>query len=100
MSVFRVQRKSGYEYVTIANSLEDAKVLDDDTVKRLTALEVLNLSDSLGNDLLDELYLALQQLSDTVTDLKRRNPGAFTGDGPAGKLWDAMDTFLSGRWEG
>jgi len=106
MPVFRVQREDGYKCVTIANSPENAKKLDGDTVERLTALEVLeqvcadlNLGDY-GDDLANELYPAMQRLSDTVTDLQRRNPGAFASDDPAGKLWDAVDAFLSGKWEG
>lgn len=106
MPVFRVQREDGYKCVTIANSPENAKELDGDTVERLTALEVLEqicadlYFGDFGDDLADELYPAMQRLSDTVTDLQRRNPGAFASDDPAGKLWDAVDAFLSGKWEG
>ena len=106
MPVFRVQRESGYEYVTLANSPEDAEEIAEDTATRLTALEVLeeicgDLYDyDFEDDLADELYGAMQRLSDTATDLKRRNPGAFASDDPAGKLWDAVDAFLSGKWEG
>ena len=104
MPVFRVQREDGYKCVTIANSPEDAEEIAEDTATRLTALEVLeeicgDLYDFEG-DLADELYPAMRQFSDTATDLKRRNPEAFVGDDPAGKLWDAVYTFLSGRWEG
>ena len=104
MPVFRVQREDGYKCVTIANSPEDAEEIAEDTATRLTALEVLeeicgDLYD-FEDDLADELYGAMQRLSDTVTDLQRRNPGAFAGDGPAGKLRDAVDAFLSGKWEG
>ena len=104
MPVFRVCHTWGEDYVTIATSLEDAKELDGDTVERLTALEVLeeicgDLYD-FEDDLADELYPAMRQFSDTATDLKRRNPEAFVGDDPAGKLWDAVDAFLSGKWEG
>jgi len=104
MPVFSVQRESGYEYVTIADSPEDAEEIAEDTATRLTALEVLeeicgDLYD-FADELADELYLAMRRLSDTVTDLQRRNPGAFASDDPAGKLWDAVDAFLSGKWEG
>jgi hypothetical protein len=105
MPVFRVRLARGEDRVTTADSLEDAKELDGDTVERLTALEVLEqicadlYCGDYGDDLADELYPAMQQFSDTVTDLKRRNPGAFSGDDPAGRLWDAVYTFLSGRWE-
>ena len=104
MPVFRVQRESGYEYVTLANSPEDAEEIAEDTATRLTALEVLeeicgDLYD-FEDDLADELYPAMRQFSDTATDLKRRNPGACASDDPAGKLWDAVDAFLSGKWEG
>ena len=106
MSVFRVCRTQTYgnEYVTIADSPEGAKALEEDTVKRLTALEVLeeicgDLAD-FEDELADELYVAMQRLSDTATDLMRRNPEAFASDDPAGRLWDAVDAFLSGRWEG
>ena len=106
MPVFRVQRESGYKCVTIANSPEDAKELDGDTVERLTALEVLeqicadfDIGD-FGDYLADELYPAMQQFSDTVTGLVRRHPDSFDSDTPAGKLWDAVDAFLSGKWEG
>jgi len=104
MLVFSVQRESGYEYVTIADSPEDAEEIAEDTATRLTALEVLeeicgDLYD-FADELADELYLAMRRLSDTVTDLQRRNPGAFASDDPAGKLWDAVDAFLSGKWEG
>lgn len=105
MPVFRVQREDGYKRVTIANSLENAqKIVAATAVQRLTALEVLERAcvglDAFEDDLADELYGAMQRLSDTVTDLQRRNPGAFAGDGPAGKLRDAVDAFLSGKWEG
>ena len=104
MPVFRVQREDGYKCVTIANSPEDAEEIAEDTATRLTALEVLeeiwgDLYDY-GDDLANELYPAMQRLSDTVTDLQRRNPGAFASDDPAGKLWDAVDAFLSWKWEG
>lgn len=104
MPVFRVQREDGYKCVTIANSPEDAEEIAEDTATRLTALEVLeeicgDLYDFEG-DLADEPYPAMRQFSDTATDLKRRNPGAFASDDPAGKLWDAVDAFLSGKWEG
>jgi hypothetical protein len=104
MSVFRVYSRSGSEWVTMATSLEDAKELGDDKATRLTALEVLeeicgDLNDY-EDELADELYPAMQQFSDTITDLVRRNPGAFAGDDPAGRLWDAVDAFLSGKWEG
>jgi hypothetical protein len=106
MPVFRVRLARGEDRVTTADSLEDAKELDGDTVERLTALEVLeqicadfDIGD-FGDYLADELYPAMRQFSDTATDLKRRNPGAFAGDDPAGKLWNAVDAFLSGKWEG
>ena len=102
MPVFSVQREM--RVVTIADSPEDAEEIAEDTATRLTALEVLeeicgDLYD-FADELADELYLAMRRLSDTVTDLQRRNPGAFASDDPAGKLWDAVYTFLSGRWEG
>ena len=106
MPVFRVCHARGEADVTIAGCPEDAKELDGDTVERLTALEVLEqicadlYFGDFGDDLADELYPAMQRLSDTATDLKRRNPGAFASDDPAGRLWDAVYTFLSGRWEG
>ena len=104
MPVFRVRFARGEDRVTTADSLEDAKELDGDTVERLTALEVLeeicgDLYD-FEDDLANELYPALQQLSDTATDLMRRNPEAFASDDPAGRLWDALESFLSGKWEG
>jgi len=102
MPVFSVQREM--RVVTIADSPEDAEEIAEDTATRLTALEVLeeicgDLYD-FADELADELYLAMRRLSDTVTDLQRRNPGAFASDDPAGKLWDAVDAFLSGKWEG
>lgn len=104
MPVFRVCHTWGEDYVTIATSLEDAKELDDDTVARLTALEVLDeISGDLGDfedALADDLCFAMQRLSDTAADLVRRHPDSFDSDTPAGKLWDTVNAFLSGKWEG
>lgn len=105
MPVFRVCHTDGEEQVIVASSLEDAKKLDDDKATQLTALQVLDeiqdmVYDPLEQGLADEFYNAMQQLSDTVTDAVRRHPDSFDSDTPAGKLLDAVNAFLSGRWEG